>query len=451
MKYAGKESSTLEFKEKIPSKQQIIKSVLGFCNLYGGKIVIGVNDNQEIVGVPEEKIEDLIDTLHRSIHESSTPPVLPAVYTQRIDEKILLVIEVSSGMNKPYFRTSEGMAKGTYIRIGTQTVKTTSEMIEELKWKSRGRFLDELPVYAAAANDIDDDVFQTFLNDRPAKFQKTKIKEVMSHYNILIKEHLQTYPTVGGVLLFGKNPQRFLPEAFVICTHFQGTGGRDVIATRDLTGTLFDQYNESLSFIISRLNKQFKIKGAGKRKEVLEIPDEAIREVLLNAIVHRNYHIPGPAKVAIYDNRVEIFSPGNFPGPLNIDELEMGITYIRNAVITKIFREAGYIEKLGSGFRSLFESYRKRGLPKPIVIEGTGFIKCILPRPVPHAKKITKTSNLEKELSRLFYIADEIKIVDVMSHLNLSRATAGRLLASLVQKKLIKRVGKGPSTYYIKH
>ncbi len=115
----------------------------------------------------------------------------------------------------------------------------------------------------------------------------------------LIKEHLQTYPTVGGVLLFGKNPQRFLPEAFVICTHFQATGGRDVIATRDLTGTLFDQYNESLSFIINRLNKQFKIKAAGKRKEVLEIPNEAIGGVLLNAMVHRNYHIPGPAKVAI--------------------------------------------------------------------------------------------------------------------------------------------------------
>ncbi len=114
---------------------------------------------------------------------------------------------------------------------------------------------------------------------------------------------------------------------------------------------------------------------------------------------------------SLYDNRVEVFSPGNFPGPLNVDELEMGITYIRNAVITKIFREAGYIEKLGSGFRSLFESYRKRGLPQPIVIEGAGFIKCILPRPVPHAKKITKTSNLEKELSRLFYIADEIKLL----------------------------------------
>ncbi len=183
---------------------------------------------------------------------------------------------------------------------------------------------------------------------------------------------------------------------------------------------------------------------------MLEIPEEAIREVLLNAIVHRNYHIPGPTKVAIYDNRVEIFSPGNFPGPLNIDELEMGITYIRNATITKIFRETGYIEKLGSGFRSLFESYRKRKLSEPVVVEGTGFIKCTLPRPMPGAKKTLKTSNSEKELLRLFYIAGEIRITDIMSHLHLSRATAGRLLASLTKKKLIDRTGKGRSTYYTK-
>jgi len=450
MKYLGKESSVLEFKEKIPSKQQILKTVLGFCNLYGGRIIIGINDDREIVGVSEGEVEELMDSLHRSIHESSTPPILPAIYTQRIDGKMLLIIEVSSGMNKPYFRTTDGMIHGTYIRIGTQTMKATLEMIEELKWKSRGKFLDELPVYASGIKDINENVFQEFLNNRSIKFEKRKIQEMMLHYNIVIQEHLQTYPTVGGILLFGNHPQHFLPESFIICTHFQGTSGRNVIATRDCTGTLFNQYNESLSFIINRLNKQFKIKGAEKRQEVLEIPEEAIREVLLNAIVHRNYHIPGPTKVAIYDNRVEIFSPGNFPGPLNIDELEMGITYIRNATITKIFRETGYIEKLGSGFRSLFESYRKRKLSEPVVVEGTGFIKCTLPRPMPGAKKTLKTSNSEKELLRLFYIAGEIRITDIMSHLHLSRATAGRLLASLTKKKLIDRTGKGRSTYYTK-
>lgn len=101
-----------------------------------------------------------------------------------------------------------------------------------------------------------------------------------------------------------------------------------------------------------------------------------------NALVHRNYQIPAPCKIAIYADRVEVFSPGNFPGPIQTNNLELGITYIRNPVLCHIFREAGYIEKLGSGFITLFSEYRRAQLPTPSVIEGNGFVKCILPRPI---------------------------------------------------------------------
>ena len=104
------------------------------------------------------------------------------------------------------------------------------------------------------------------------------------------------------------------------------------------------------------------------------------REALLNAIVHRNYHIKAPIKIAIYENRVEIFSPGQFPGPLDPKNLKTGITYLRNPAICKILRESGYVEKLGSGLITIFESYEKRNLEDPIVIEGENYIKCILPR-----------------------------------------------------------------------
>ena len=105
-----------------------------------------------------------------------------------------------------------------------------------------------------------------------------------------------------------------------------------------------------------------------------------MREALINAIVHRNYHIKAPIKVSFYDNRVEIFSPGDFPGQLHANNLLMGLTYIRNGAIAKVFRESGYSEKLGTGFRIIFSTYKARGLPEPKIIEGENFVKCILPR-----------------------------------------------------------------------
>ena len=107
-----------------------------------------------------------------------------------------------------------------------------------------------------------------------------------------------------------------------------------------------------------------------KRTEKLEIPKKAIREVLLNAFVHRNYHIPAPIKVAVWADRIEIFTPGSFPGPIDVNNLRSGRSYIRNPNICKAFREAGYIEKLGSGFVVMLDSYLAYHLPTPQVIDG---------------------------------------------------------------------------------
>ena len=198
------------------------------------------------------------------------------------------------------------------------------------------------------------------------------------------------------------------------------------------------------------MNSQFQIKDI-KREERLEIPEVALREVIINAIVHRDYNLPSPIKIAIYDNRLEVFSPGNFPGPLNVTQLEMGITYIRNHIICRVFREAGYIEKLGSGFLTLFKSYREYNLPAPEVKEGAGFIKCILPRESAATKNGKNEQNKESEqIMRLFYTTDEISVSDVTTTVNVSRQTATRRLNKLIEDKKIFRIGKGPAIKYKK-
>jgi ATP-dependent DNA helicase RecG len=169
----------------------------------------------------------------------------------------------------------------------------------------------------------------------------------------------------------------------------------------------------------------------------------------MNAIIHRNYHIQGPSKIAIFDNRVEIFSPGNFPGPLS-QNLCSGFTYLRNSSVCKIFREMGLIENFGLGFITTFTSYEKAGLKNPEVIEGENFVKCILPRRVPENIIVLKKS-VEQDLDailNLFSNATEIHVADVINVLSFSRPTATRKLSELVKKGLIKKIGRGRGVRY---
>ncbi len=443
MRFPENESSILEWKKEIPQNDQILKTIIGFCNHNGGKIVIGVSDNGEITGLAEDEVQKALESVEQSIYDASYPTIIPRIYTQRFGDKSVLIIEVSAGMSKPYFRKSEGLDKGTYVRIGRTTMKATPEMIQELKWQASGIDYETMANYKARKEDLDEKKIQYFLDHRKNKGRADLDDSVMSSYHLIVLEHSQFYPTQAGLLLFGKDPQHFLSEAMIICSHFEGNSGRNTIATIDCEGMLFDQFKQAFSFVLSRLSKSFQIHGP-QRTQKLEIPEVAIREALLNALIHRNYFIKAPIKISIYDNRLEIYSPGSFPGPLNITKIKAGITYLRNPLICKIFREAGYVEKLGTGFISIFESYELEGLEDPQIIEGENFIKCILPREA----KTTVQKTAHNELSKLFSLSTEISIDDVQQILGVSRQTASRVMNRLIKEGLVVRQGKARSTKY---
>jgi ATP-dependent DNA helicase RecG len=448
MKYPELESSTLEFKAFFPEKEQILKTIVGFCNRFGGKIVIGVADNGEIIGIEESAVEEHMEYLDKMIYEASVPPIIPLVHTQRIGDQIILIVEVSSGMNKPYYIKSLGMDKGVFVRLGRSTMKANADMIEELKRSSRGLHFDLSCLHHSKMSDLDMKSLQDFFAFNE-KTNKNTIEATLHSFNIIYEEHKQKYLTVTGALSFSKQPTQFLSEAFIICSRFSGNSGREAIASQDCTGTLFEQFEMAFAFILKHLDRSFIIKGK-KREEKLEIPEIAIRETLLNAIVHRNYHIRAPIKIAIYDNRVEIFSPGDFPGPMQPSNLLSGLTYIRNPGICKIFRQAKYIEKLGSGFYNLFHSYEIWGLKSPTIIEGENYVKCILPREKEKKPHLFENNNEEEKILGLLNQAEEFTISDVISVLGITRATAGRRLNSLVKESKLKKIGSGKSTRYRK-
>ena len=224
------------------------KTIIGFCNLYGGRLVVGVDDDGEILGIPEGDVDGLMESLQQSIYNNCTPTIIVDILTQRIDDKLLLIIDVSEGMNKPYFHTSKGIDGGTYLRMGKQTMRATPEIIQELQWQSKGKPPDVRPVYHSTVEDFDMAAIDRFFKSRiqkPDESPHISLEELMIHYKILVKEHQRMYPSMAGILLFGKRPQDYISEAFIIGTHFKGISGREVLATKDFTKTLFDQFEEN--------------------------------------------------------------------------------------------------------------------------------------------------------------------------------------------------------------
>ena len=444
-RYPETESALLEFKREVPKSEQIIKTIIGFCNQKGGRLILGVDNNRTITGIPEEDVNKLLESIDKSIYEACHPPIIPLVSTQLFGDKKVLIIAVSSGMSKPYFRKSEGVEKGTYIRIGRSTVQATPAMIDELKWQSHRIDFEKLPVYNASLDSLDMKLIQNFLDNRKNQGAAQVTQDVLRSYSLVVEEHSELFPTYAGLLNFGKSPQFFLSEAMIIVSHFRGIEGRDAIATIDCQGTLLNQFKQAHHFILSRLSKSFSITGI-EREEKLEIPEVAIREAMLNLLVHRNYHINGPSKISIYDDRLEIFSPGDFSGPIEQDQLLKGLTYLRNPAICKIFREIGLVEKMGTGFINIFKSYEASGLKKPQIIEGANFVKCILPRG--SSQLSTRKDEPEEGILALFYSQHEISAQDVVNKFSISRATAQRWLNSLIEKQLIEKIGKTRNSRY---
>lgn len=458
MQYPEVESNVLELKREIPKKDQIIKTMIGFCNTYGGKLILGVSDHLEIVGLEDAEIDQAMETIDKSIFDACSPAITPRIYTQRFGEKTVLIIEVAEGMSKPYFRRSDGIHSGVFVRLGRHTLRANQDMIDELVGQSKGVNYECTPLFQATRDDLNFSEITSFFKNRKNQGATALEDSMMRSYHLLVHDQSREYPSVLGMLLFGKNPQIYLSEAMIICTHFQGVSGREALAMVDCEGTLFQQFSQALNFLSERLYRSFSFEKKNKkdkdarnqdilkREEALEIPEIAIREALLNMIVHRSYALKAPSKIAIYEDRVEFFSPGQFPGPLNIKYLTSGITYLRNPGICKILRELSYIEKLGTGFIAIFNSYEKSNLKTPQIINGENYVKCILPRE-PQEVMLEIKDDLTRILE-LFKHQHELTVLDVVRLLAVSRPTAVRKLNQLLEKQVIERVGQTKNVRY---
>lgn len=455
------ENKTLEFKETLPKNDSIAKTVVAFSNTSGGKLIVGINDQREVVGMDDKEIFELQDRIASIISDSCHPNILPEIYTLNIHGKIVLVIEVSRGNLLPYYLKHHGKNSGVYVRLGATNRQASSEMIQELERQRVHQSFDEQIAW---------DIQLDSLDLAPLEKAFSKIGKTLDDAKLvslkLIKQEQGTYhPTHGLLILLG-----LYEHVEIKCARFKGTTMAVFLDKKEYTGDLFTQLEQTELFIKNHLHLKAEILGL-QRTETYEIPIPAIREALVNAIVHRDYSNFGrDIKVGIYDDILNIVSPGGLPNGVTIDEVIAGRSEIRNKVVARVFKELGYIEQWGSGLSRMNELCREANIQEPKTKESGDFFDIEFVRPITDDKMSdtagyvpdsddygrlrTITDDYERlskeEQEILLYLLDNktISRKEVIEILKVQKTKAHEILSELVEKNFITRDGQGRSTHY---
>ncbi len=349
------ESSVVQFKVRINDAYKTGTEMVAFSNTKGGLIIIGVDDKTgDIHGLSFEEIAKTNQLLANAASDNVRPQIFIETETVKVDKKNIIVASIAEGLSKPH-TDNKGII---WLKNGSDKRKVVArEEMARLLQSSGNLFADETSVNGTTVNDIDEDFFQEFLLAKTKKSieqlgQSTSI--VLSNFGMIRDGKI----SLGGLLLFGKKPQQFRPTFTVQCVSFVGN---DISSKeyRDkeepFTGNLQELYKKTLSFITRNLKKVQTKVGFNSQSE-LEIPIETIEELLVNALIHRDYFILSSIKVFIFDNRIEIHSPGILPNTLTIENIKIGTSIPRNPIL---FTNARYILPfvgVGSGIPRAIEN-----------------------------------------------------------------------------------------------
>ena len=380
------ESKTLELKETLPKNDAIAKTVIAFSNTSGGKLIIGVNDNREVIGINDIELFDLQDKIASIITDNCSPGIMPEIYSVNIEGKVVLVIEVVRGNLKPYFFKSQGKADGTYVRIGATNRAADLDTIAELERQKRHISYDEEICYDVTFDQLD----ITPLLQRFESIGKPLNNEKLANLKLIKSENGKIYPTNALMILLGK-----FPHCTVKCARFKGTTMSVFTDKKEYGGDIFSILESTQSFVLNHINLKGEIKGL-YRTDTYEIPVPALREAIINSLVHRNYVNQGrDIKLGIYDDIVNIVSPGGLPNSITMEDVFNGRSEARNRVIAHVFKELGLIEQWGSGINRIIGACLEQGLQTPNIAEQNDFfdIEFYRPRPITDEKQPESKAN----------------------------------------------------------
>ena len=444
------ENKTIEFKEIIPNSKKISQTAVAFANGAGGKILIGITDDRKIVGIDEKQdIFKIIDDLNTIIYDSCYPNINTDIYTENKDNKTILVIEVFPGNLKPYYIKSMGKENGVYIRVGASNRKASYENILELERQRRNITFDEEIDWDLEYEDLNLDFLKKKFKENGKDFSEEKLLNL----GLIKKDGNDLKVTRGLGIILG-----LYENTNINCARFKGKTMDIFLDKKEFDGDIFGKIENIQMFLSNHLNISSKFENF-QRKDILEIPMLALREGIINAIVHRDYSNQGrDIKIGIYDDVVEIVSPGGLPSTLTIEQIYSGRSEIRNRVLARIFKELNFIEKWGSGINRMINLCKEVNLKVPEIKETGDSIVLTFYRTENSAGLVPDSAGLvpdknnlsDTELKVFEIIKDRTTRKYIQDKLSFSERMIRKTLNILQEKGLIEKVGKGPATYYKK-
>ena len=423
------ENITTEFKEKINEK--FFMSISAFANTDGGCLYLGITDDKIIKGFSgqqETVINQIIDCLG----------IQPKITKETVDDKEIIVITVEKSNNLIAYRNIYYKRVGNTTRVMPQN-EVRKRLLEGISWESQtGDFSEK---------DINEETVRNFVKFAvskgriPAIPNDEPVMSVLERLSLIIDGKI----TNAGILLFGKNPQKTFINSNIRVGAFKGNDSTTIVSDRIIDGNLFEQVTKAEEAIKFCINVNYSITGeTSERKEIWDYPLSAIRETLLNAIVHRDYFDrSSPIQIKVFKDWLWFYNPGNLVEDITIDSLKsFHPSKPRNPLIANVFYKAGLIEQFGSGIERILHACHIEIIPEPEFTEECGGFS------VKFKKEFTKLN--KRQIQALIYIKENGSITNskYQEINNITRETAKRDLAELVKLEIIDKVGTGKTTKY---
>ncbi len=348
------EDSYTQFKESIIRPQSLAREIAAFANSEGGLIIFGVTDDKRIKGLGEQEIEQIRQLVANVANENIKPPVYPLLEIFNIDSSTLVLVEVHKGTHKPY-ATNRGEY---YIKSGSEKKIISPEELKRLFALSGTHYADEMPLPKTELADLNTELLYQFLEKEDLRIYEELKNDLLSLTTVLENRELlrDGHLTLSGNLIFGKSPQRFSPSFYIDCVRFAGDDitTQRFISKEIIKGTFAELYKQSLYFLKSHLLKK-QVEADFNSLGELEISEVILSELLVNALVHRDYYINASIKVFVFDGRVEIISPGKLPNSLTVAKIKSGLSIHRNPILNSICKYVLPYSGYGSGIKRVLK------------------------------------------------------------------------------------------------